>query len=145
MQLYEVGDKRELLVTVQLEDPSNPDSTVTVDMTTTLPEGGEPAGFVEPRRTMSDALWGVLRAMSERELLRCDAEWAAAALQGLTSRAGQQLAYAAQVSCHCTSALFCSLTRATLPPHLPFPQPCCTGACARRGAAPTGCSRPSSC
>lgn len=42
LQLYEVGDKRELLVTVQLEDPSNPDSTVTVDMTTTLPEGGEP-------------------------------------------------------------------------------------------------------
>lgn len=41
VQLYEVGDKRELLVTAHLEDPSNPDSTVTVDMTTTLPEGGE--------------------------------------------------------------------------------------------------------
>ena len=41
LQLYDLGDKRELLVTAQLEDPSNPDSTVTVDMTTTLPEGGE--------------------------------------------------------------------------------------------------------
>ncbi|PRW33076.1 alpha-glucan water chloroplastic [Chlorella sorokiniana] len=38
-RLYDLGEKRELLVTAQLEDPSNPDSTVTVDMTTTLPEG----------------------------------------------------------------------------------------------------------
>lgn len=37
-QLYQLGDARELLVTVAQADPLNPDSAMTVDLTTTLPE-----------------------------------------------------------------------------------------------------------
>ena len=41
LQLYKLGDNRELLVTVNVADPANPESSaVTVDLTTTLPVTG---------------------------------------------------------------------------------------------------------
>lgn len=40
LQLYNVGDKREMLATVHLDDPNNPnESQVTVSLTTTLSDG----------------------------------------------------------------------------------------------------------
>ncbi|KAL4422809.1 hypothetical protein ABPG75_009006 [Micractinium tetrahymenae] len=37
-RLYKLGNKMEMLVTVALAEPSNPDSAVTINMTTTLPD-----------------------------------------------------------------------------------------------------------
>lgn len=41
-QLYKLGNKMELLVAVSQADRKNPDSPVTVNITTTLPDAGEP-------------------------------------------------------------------------------------------------------
>ena len=60
-QLYAVGDKRELLVSVALEDPANPDSAVTVNMTTTLPQG----------ENVGHALVLLASVPAGRELLPC--------------------------------------------------------------------------
>lgn len=143
LQLYDLGDKRELLVTAQLEDPSNPDSTVTVDMTTTLPEGGE---------------WLALRPSFVAAVCGSGCASKAAVHGGHVvegrSKAGIMLAGRLTASWQ-TSVVelgAAQLSRFPPPTHLstrltrPNPlQPCCTGVCARLAAAPTGCSRRSSC
>lgn len=43
LQLYKLGNKMELLAAVTQADRNNPDSPVTVNITTTLPDAGEAA------------------------------------------------------------------------------------------------------
>lgn len=71
LQLYTLGQNRELLVTVASEDASNPDAAVTIGLTTTLPEGGELWGPCRRAAVERPLLPAVCLPAVERPLLTC--------------------------------------------------------------------------